>query len=69
MFSQLRSLVEGIDGPQPTVALSPPDTHLGDKPWIVVNQPAHTLTHTICPTYRSSSTTRTAAGLFWLISA
>jgi lipoprotein-anchoring transpeptidase ErfK/SrfK len=38
------SLVQHLPPPQPTVAPPPEGTQLGDKPWIVVDRPAHTLT-------------------------
>lgn len=38
------SLISRAPAPAPTVLPPPPDMDLGDRPWIVVNRPAHTLT-------------------------
>jgi lipoprotein-anchoring transpeptidase ErfK/SrfK len=36
--------LDRLPDPQPAIAPPPPDSDLGDKPWIVVDRPAHTLT-------------------------
>jgi lipoprotein-anchoring transpeptidase ErfK/SrfK len=38
------SLIKRIDEPQPTITPPPADREMGDRPWIVVDRTAHTLT-------------------------